>query len=72
MDRHVKKIFDIYECFTVKHMVERLQEYHQLDYGMPCKIKMRTGHMYAVSAKGKRMVITNHMDVIYFSRILDK
>ena len=72
MDRHVKKIFDIYECFTVKHMVERLQEYHQLDYGMPCKIKMRNGHMYAVSAKGKRMVITNHMDVIYFSRILDK
>ena len=72
MDRHVKKVFDIYECFTVKHMVERLQEYHRLDYGTPCKIKMRNGHMYAVSAEGKRMVITNHMDVIYFSRILDK
>ena len=65
MDRHVKKIFDIYQCFTVKHMVEVLQEYHRLDYGVPCVIKMRNGHLYAVSAEGKRMVITNHMDVIY-------
>lgn len=72
MDRHVTKIFDIYQCFTVKHMVDTLVEYHKLDYGIPCRIKMRNGHLYAVSAEGKRMVITNHMDVIYFSKLLTK
>lgn len=73
MDRHVRNIVETYKFDSVKYVIEWIKECHRLDFDVVCKVKMRRGHLYAVSEHGTRMVLMHRpYDMILFSKILNK